>query len=66
MKRLFVIIAAALFPLIAFAQNAPDNFNKTLFFFVCWQQGSIKVSSKIYFNYCSTKINKAVFLSAVF
>ena len=29
MKRLFVIIAAALFPLIAFAQNAPDNFNKT-------------------------------------
>lgn len=29
MKRLFVIIAAALLPLIAFAQNAPDNFNKT-------------------------------------
>ena len=29
MKRLFVIIAAALFPLIAPAQNAPDNFNKT-------------------------------------
>ena len=29
MKRLFVIIAAALFPLIAPAQSAPDNFNKT-------------------------------------
>ena len=29
MKRLFVIIAAALLPLIAPAQSAPDNFNKT-------------------------------------
>lgn len=29
MKKLLVIIAAALFPLIAPAQNAPDNFNKT-------------------------------------